>query len=39
MKNCKGALSGFVQKLLWIVFFVILSIGVHFLIKYLTGDA
>jgi len=33
----RGAIEGFMKIILWIVFFVILSFGVYFLIKSLTG--
>ena len=37
LKNKKAAIEGVVKTILWIVFFVILTLGVYYLIKYLTG--
>lgn len=34
--NKKGAIEEMVKTILWIVFFVILSFGVYYLIKYIT---
>lgn len=34
--NKKGAIEETVKTILWIVFFVILSFGVYYLLKYIT---